>query len=284
MSVAVGEITYTNIMPLYYYVNRQKLANEGVSFVPQVPSKLNQQMKDGIIDVGAISSFAYGENFKDYELLPDMSVSSQGKVGSIFLFSTKPIDLLNGSNIALTSSSASSVHLLKVIFKEFYSYQINYETMKPNLHLMLQNNDACLLIGDDAIQALWNAPSHLFVYDLGELWTNFTGLPMTFAVVAVRKEKLIEERNTIDYLYQEMLNSKEMILKDGFVPMIKDIKQLLPGSYAFWEQYFKGLSYHLHEKHKSGLKYYYELNYKYGFINQIPKLSFTRDYVKSHSM
>ncbi|OZM57273.1 hypothetical protein CIB95_07360 [Lottiidibacillus patelloidae] len=285
MPLNVGEITYTNILPLYYYVNRSKLAKNDISFVPQVPAHLNLAMKTGVIDVGAISSFAYGQNYKEYELFPDLSVSSFGKVGSIFLFSKLPIEKLNGASIALTSSSATSVHLLKIILKEFYSINANYETVKPELQQMLKSNEACLLIGDDAIEALWNKDDeNLYMYDLGEIWTKFTNLPMTFAVVAVRKAILAKERSAVSILFDEMKESKELSLRNGFLPMIKDIKTKHRGNYRFWENYFAGLDYHFQENQFRGLQHYYELCFKHGFIEQVPKLSFVNDYAHTHSM
>ena len=41
-----------------------------------------------------------------------------------------------------------------------------------------------LLIGDRAMKAC--LPSHKHAYDLGQEWTDWTGLPMVFAVWAVR--------------------------------------------------------------------------------------------------
>jgi chorismate dehydratase len=286
MALHVGEITYTNILPLYYYIDRKKLIRNDITFIPQVPSRLNQAMKDGKIDVGAISSFAYGENFHEYDLLPNLSVSSNGKVNSIFLFSKTPIEDLENKSIALTSSSATSVHLLKILLREYYSYEhISYETMEPHLDSMLKQHDACLLIGDDAIEAIWKKENEgLFCYDLGELWTKFTNLPMTFAVVAVRKSVLSKEANLVALLLDEMNQSKTLSIQNGFLPMIEEIKENHPGSYHFWEEYFTKLEYHFQDRQFRGLKLYFDLCYKHGFIKEVPKLSFVNDYALTHSI
>jgi chorismate dehydratase len=44
--------------------------------------------------------------------------------------------------------------------------------------------DAALLIGDRAMRAC--LPGYQFAYDLGEEWTEWTGLPMVYAVWAIR--------------------------------------------------------------------------------------------------
>ena len=54
---------------------------------------------------------------------------------------------------------------------------------------MLIEADAGVLIGDPALRAMYEAPRlGLQVTDLGQAWRDWTGLPMVFAVWAVRKE------------------------------------------------------------------------------------------------
>ncbi|MDQ0299442.1 chorismate dehydratase [Salibacterium salarium] len=267
MSITIGEISYTNIIPAFYCVDRKKLKAQGCQFQPQVPSQLNKGMKNGDIDVAGISSFAFGQSVGEYELLPHLSVSSYGKVGSIFLFCNKRIEDMEGTNIALTSSSATSVHLLKLILKEFYGYkEITYQTMSPDPVEMKKGNDGFLLIGDDAIQASWNTTENWYCYDLGELWYQNTGLPMTYAVFAVRKEAAKHQPDIVNKLYKEMLSSKSLSLDSYFDDMVNDVQISHKGTTTFWKNYFRGLHYDFQDNEKKGLLYYYELNYKHGYL------------------
>ena len=52
---------------------------------------------------------------------------------------------------------------------------------------MLMEADAALLIGDDALRAKYKTSDSLYVYDLGREWKDLTGLPMVFAVWAIRR-------------------------------------------------------------------------------------------------
>ncbi|RSL33466.1 hypothetical protein D7Z54_10905 [Salibacterium salarium] len=269
MSLTIGEISYTNVIPAFYCMQKEKLRAETCRFEPKVPAELNKGMKNGDIDVAAISSFAFGDSVHEYELLPDLSVSSYGKVGSIFLFCHKPIEAMEGTNIALTSSSATSVHLLKVILKEFYGFEnINYKTMTPDPETMRKENDGFLLIGDDAIQASWSMEENWYRYDLGELWYKNTGLPMTYAVFAVRKEAVKRHPAVVKKLYNEFLSSKRLSLSSYFDAMVKDVQTEHGGTMSFWKSYFRGLHYDFLEQEKKGLLYYYELIYKYGYFTQ----------------
>lgn len=273
MGINVGEITYTNILPLYYHLDRPSLKQIGFVFEPQIPSRLNEAMSKGLIDIGGISSFSYGEHFKDYSILPDLSVSSIGSVGSIFLFSKVPLKNLDKKAIALTSSSATSVNLLKVILQSFYNINAKYTVMHPNFKTMMQTNDACLLIGDDAILSYWKLAKTYYCYDLGELWFKHTNLPMTYAVLAVRNEVIQEKQTYVDLLYKEFLTSKKKSMEDHFREMIESIRRKLGGSKIFWMDYFKGLNYDFSEKHQEGLYYYFDLANQLGLIKKVEQIT-----------
>ena len=81
--IRIGRIAFTNILPIYHFFDPSGL---NVEMIHQVPSQLNRGMAAGEIDMGPISSFAYGENHTRYTLVPHLSVSSRGPVRSIYLF------------------------------------------------------------------------------------------------------------------------------------------------------------------------------------------------------
>lgn len=268
MSLVIGEIAYTNIIPPFYCLDREQLKSVGCRFVPKVPAGLNAAIKKGEVDLGGISSFAFGKEKGKYVLMPNLSVTTYGRVGSIFLFSKYPIESLAGKKIALTSTSATSVHLLKIILKEFFQLtDIQYVTMEPDVEKMSQSFDAFLLIGDDAIRTYWQVEKlNVHHYDLGELWYEHTGLSMTYAVFAVRKEAAEEKEDVLQMLYEQMIESKTIALGSRFEEMIRDVQQSHGGHIDFWRAYFRNLRYQFGEKEKEGLLYYYKLAYEHGYF------------------
>ncbi|ADH99637.1 menaquinone biosynthesis protein [Salisediminibacterium selenitireducens] len=268
MSIRIGEISYTNILPMFYYVDRDKLREMGCEFIPAIPSELNAGMSKGKIDVGGISSFSYGEHIHEYELLPDLSVSSPKAVGSIFLFSKVPIDELDGKRIALTSSSATSVNLLKIILGSFYQQNVHYTTEAPDYEQMMAHFDAALLIGDDAILAKRNGDKHHYVYDLGEIWSTETGYPMTYAVFAVRKDAARKHHNELKEVMNEFHKSKYRTQLNQYEEMIESIQQSYQGDADFWRNYFAGLNNDLTKTHIEGLLHYFDLAYKQGLLKE----------------
>lgn len=284
MSLVIGEISYTNMWPLYYYLDRDYLNKLGCMFIPQIPSQLNEGMSKGIIDVGGISSFSYGEHVNDYTILPNLSVSSPSSVGSIFLFSKVPLTQLDGKKIALTSSSATSVNLLKIILQSYYQLDVTYTVMKPNFKEMLKDHDACLLIGDDAILTLWNLSDDIHRYDLGQIWNEWTKLPMTFAVLAIRNEVLQRENERIGILYDCFMGSKKKCLETNYAEMISSIRQDFGGSKSFWESYFHGLSHDLSEKHIEGLYHYFDKATEIGLLKKVNTISLWSTLDRCHSI
>lgn len=268
MSLHLGEIAYTNILPFFHYLDRQELRGRGVQFYYEVPSSLNQSLVEGTIDIAAVSSFAYAANYDRLCLLPDLCVSSRGEVRSIFLISKKPILELEGANIALTSASATSIHLVQILLREFYHYEtLHFETVSPDLAQMMSTYDACVLIGDDAIEAR-REHAEYYYYDLGEQWYTHTGLPMTYAVFAVQNEAVRSDPGLLSLLSREFVRSRDTAYADEYKELSVDVSENMGGDPAFWKSYYKGIHYIFGEDEKRGLLYYYSLAYKYGFIDK----------------
>ncbi|UTW70675.1 hypothetical protein KHA80_01420 [Anaerobacillus sp. HL2] len=60
-----------------------------------------------------------------------------------------------------------------MILQRFYDGRYFYTglAVAPNFN-EIKEHDACLLIGDDAILTVWNLPSDIHRYDLGQLYLN----------------------------------------------------------------------------------------------------------------
>ena len=75
--------------------------------------------------------------------------------------------------------------LSRIILSRKYGVEPQMFSRPPELVTMLEDADACLIIGDPALLLdPGDLPFH--VLDLGAEWTEMTGLPMVFAVWAAR--------------------------------------------------------------------------------------------------
>src|SRR4051794_15428384 len=109
--ITIGRIDYANVWPIFDSFE-EAYQGRSIEIVSRVHSELNQALKQGELDIAAISSFAYGQNHNNYLLLPDLSVSADGRVNSILLFLKKPLEQVKCGTVALTATSATSVNLL----------------------------------------------------------------------------------------------------------------------------------------------------------------------------
>jgi chorismate dehydratase len=266
--IRIGKIAFTNILPLYHYFYFSDLS---VELIPRVPSLLNKSMAEGSIDLSPISSFAYAANYPKYVMMPDLSVSSKGPVGSIFLFSKKDtFTAVKNGKIALADTSATSINLLKILLEYFAGGSPSYITQKPNLDQMMANADAALLIGDDALRANWSNTKY-HVFDLGLEWYKETGLPMAFAVWAVNRHVAEERQETLSLIYQRFLQAK-YLGKQKPIPVIQEAMGLLGGKVADWEKYYAGLIYDFGPEEQRGLTAYFHYAQLAGLIKDKVKI------------
>jgi len=162
----VGKVSFSNTTPLFYSL-------EGFEIVEGVPSELVLKLRKGEIGAGIVSSVEYFFNPDLYYILPDISISSRGRVCSVKLFSRKPITEVSG--IRITKASITSRYLLYYIFERKYNLPVPPER---------ENGEAMLLIGDEAMEV----QDYPFVYDLGKEWYDLHGLPFVFALFLVRRD------------------------------------------------------------------------------------------------
>ena len=267
--IRIGHNPNTNMLPMFYFLEREHPLLESIT---AEPTGHNAMLADGRIDMAPISAFSYGEHWKDYVILPNLSVSTKGRVGSILLFSKVPLKELEGLNIALTDTSATSVNLTRILLHHYYGVTPRYLTMSANLQEMFAKADAALLIGDAAIQAALLHPD-CYIYDLGEEWLKHTGCSMTYAVWAFPKKLLSEREQEIKCIYQLLLEAKAKALYN-MDDIIETCQTMLGGSVDFWQDYFAQFNYGLDLTVVSGLRKYLELCFEHNLLPSRPVLEF----------
>ncbi|WP_150271058.1 menaquinone biosynthetic enzyme MqnA/MqnD family protein [Paenibacillus tepidiphilus] len=259
----IGKISYTNSWPVFHHFHPAELGIPA-TLVSEVPAVLNRGMADGTIHVGALSSFAYAASSDKLLLLPDLSVSAEGRVNSILLFSRVPAASLGNGRIAVTNTSATSVNLLKIIMAKAFGVQPEYVSADPDLDDMMAEADACLLIGDHAIRASWQDQGYI-VTDLGQLWKEWTGCSMTFAVWAVNRQAATERPKELAAIAEALIRSKERGVAE-LRPIVLAACSEIGGTAAYWESYFRNLCYEFGERQQEGLSLYFRYAYELGLL------------------
>ncbi len=205
----LGIFPYLNVQPVYYGLLHGQ-QHDQVNLVSGVPTRLNAALLNGEIDLSSVSAFAYAEHCRELRLIPHLSISAPGAVESVLLFSRYGDWLaLDGKKVAVTNHSASAVNLLRVLCKHRYHIEPRFVTMPSDLEAMFATCDAALVIGDTALIegnrrreiAGVGVPS---VFDLGQEWAAWTGLPFVFGAWAARTDRAeaIYRSCILDELYR----------------------------------------------------------------------------------
>ncbi|MGW4879177.1 menaquinone biosynthetic enzyme MqnA/MqnD family protein [Streptomyces sp. NPDC004262] len=211
----VGHIQFLNCLPLYWGLARTGTLLD-MELTKDTPDRLNSQLVEGSLDIGPIACMEYLKHADDLVLFPDIAVGSDGAVTSCLIVSQVPLGELDGRRVALGSTSRSSVRLARLLLEEREGVRPEYFSCPPDLPLMMQDADAAVVIGDAALRAYLHQAEDLGlrVYDLGEMWKEWTGLPFVFAAWAVRKDYLERHPRIVREVHRAFLESRDLSMAE----------------------------------------------------------------------
>jgi len=269
VTLRVGRINYANCTPLFAAL--QKNFDCGAyRFIHGVPSRLNQMLFRGKVDLSPSSSIFYGRSFEQFLLLPDLSINSDGPVRSVLLFSRFPIDDLDGKTVCLTSESETSVVLLKIILRKYFGFRNRF--VRRRLSGPVSEFPAFLVIGDTALKwSFLDLP--LYKYDLGEIWKDLTGLPFVFALWILRKDAAENRLNPVTRIRTQLSEAKCLALS-SLELIAEECSERewmgLEGLISYW----KSISYDLSGRQLRGLGAFFRDALEIGALEIEPELRF----------
>ena len=236
--LTLGSVPYLNALPLY-----RTLETSGQAKILRVvPARLGKHLHTGEC---AAALLPIVDHFRDPQssLISDACIGSNGAVRSVLLFSKKsPREI---QSVAADTSSHTSVALLRVLLADAFNVRPPFVDHTPNLEQMLQQHDAALIIGDNALEAVQNPPD-VEILDLGAQWKKLTGLPFVFAAWIARQpnENLGE---ILSFARDEGEASLKQIVAENPIPTRLSPAQI--------EDYLRhAVTFHLDENHRAGLE------------------------------
>ena len=175
----IGAVNYLNSKPLVEGL--AELAPQA-ELVLDFPSRLADRLSAGTLDVALVPSIACLLE-PDYEVVSDACVAARGPVLSVKLYFRKSPRAVR--RLALDAGSRTSATLARILLAERFGVYPDLEPLPLDLSTAATDADAVLLIGDRAI----HPPAEQFplTWDLGEEWTDWTGLPFVFAMWGTQK-------------------------------------------------------------------------------------------------
>jgi chorismate dehydratase len=194
----------------------EHIAHEaGLKMILDVPSVLANKLEAGKLDLAMIPSIEYLRHFDTYKLLPGVSIASRGPVDTVLFVTQVPVEQIK--TLALDERSRTSATLLRLLYGKELTQDVRFRQSAPDPVQMLKNNDAALIIGDQALK-LDLTDKTVTVYDLSEEWFKRTEKTFVHAVIAIAPGVDIDQK-VIDAIQKSKLeglaNLDEIAKKQG---------------------------------------------------------------------
>jgi chorismate dehydratase len=262
----VGHIQFLNCLPIYWGLMRSGALLD-VDLRKDTPDRLNDALVAGDLDIGPISLVEYLRHADELLLLPDLAVGSDGPVRSVNMVTTRPPAEVR--RVALGSTSRTGVLLAKMLLAERYGATPEFFRCPPDLTEMLLEADAAVVIGDVALRAYHEAPARgLTVIDLADAWRDWTGLPMVFAVWAVRRDFAAAHPGIAKDVHQAFLRSRDLCLAE-LDEVAASAARWEPFSAQTLADYFRALDFSLGDRQVEGLR---EFARRAAAVGEVPSL------------
>jgi chorismate dehydratase len=255
-ALTVAASTYLNSAPLIWsFLHGPQ--REQLKLIDAVPAQCARLLREAAVDVALIPVIEY-QRIPSISLIANVCVGSKTEVRSVLLVS-RQAEIGQIESIALDESSRTSAALLKIIFREFLRHEASWKSSTPDLHDMLRENDAALIIGDPAMTF---AREGLHIWDMAALWQKYTGLGFVFAMWAVRTEATDRARR-VDFTRA----------RDEGVAQIEAIVDYyltrIPLSRNELRSYLtENIAFELDDQMRQGLALYFKLAAKHGLIDR----------------
>lgn len=273
-TIVMGRITYINMDPVYYDLKDGQYP-DWIRMIDDVPSVLNGMLAHNELDISPVSAVAYARHADRWRVLPNLSIASRGPVMSVILVSKRPIDQLDGQKVLLTEESATAADLVRLIFKRrSVAPRLQRGKVKTAADVPAEAQ-AALVIGDAALREPWG--DHFeYVFDLGTLWWEMTGLPFVYALWVVRGALADRRPDTVAAVVDLFRKSKT----NGYAhetEIVDAASQKLDLSRDTCRKYYEHLVCDLGPEEIQGAETFFRQLHENGILEHPARLSFFRE-------
>lgn len=239
--IKIGIVNYLNTKPLLYGIERSSIMNE-IELIGDYPSNVAASLLDGSIDMGLVP-VAVIPKMREFYLNTDYCIGCNGPVASVCLFSDVPVDQVE--SVLLDYQSRTSTALAKILIRDYWKINPALLTASPDYQQQIKGTTAGLVIGD---RSLRQRTVSKYIYDLGEAWKQYTGMPFVFAAW-ISNKKLDED-------FIERFNQANAV---GLHHIDEIVKNTPYDVFDLKSYYTKHISYDLTNEKKAGMNRFLEL-------------------------
>ena len=246
MQIRVSCVKYLNSLPFIQGIQSHSIHNS-IHLSLDTPAECYQKLSEGTVDIGLVPVTYLYEETKG-RVISRYCIGSRGKVKSVILVANQSLETVD--NIYLDYQSKTSVNLVKVLARHHWKRDFNFIKAKPGFESSpIPSSAAYIIIGDRAFD-YYN--KGLKIYDLGEEWFIFSGLPFVFACWTSNKQ-------LPEFFISEFNDALNKGLKD-IKKLIEEIRPQKHYSNIDFNEYFqKNIHYNYNENEQEGLKLFLNL-------------------------
>lgn len=183
--IKIAAVSYLNTKPFLYGLENSPIKNQ-IDLQTFMPSVCAQKLMTGEVDLGLIPVAAIPQ-LKEHYLISDYCIGAVGAVNSVLILSDVPIEKI--SSLFLDYQSRTSVVLAQVLLKNYWKKEVQLLPATAGYEDKIAGTTAGVVIGD---RALILKENYNYVYDLAEVWFEFTKLPFVFACWVANKKLDVE--------------------------------------------------------------------------------------------
>ncbi|MBI1193005.1 MAG: ABC transporter substrate-binding protein [Bacteroidetes bacterium] len=246
----VSAVAYHNTRPFLFGLKRSPLAQQ-LDIQLDIPSEGARKLRAGEVSL-ALVPVGVLHNVPQARIIADWGIGCDGPVRTVCLYAEKPLEELQ--QIWMDYHSVTSVRLLTLLLRDYWKVSPERMPALPGFRGKIGGTTGGLVIGDRAIGL-----EHKFeyVYDLGQAWKDWTGLPFVFAVWASTK--------TLDPAFAQAF---QRALADGIAHLPEVAAQAEmqdPGlktqvaGFSLLDYYQHNISYNMDEAKREGLGRFLQL-------------------------
>ena len=173
--IRISAVKYANTYPFIYGLKENGFDEKAILETDH-PAGCADKLITNRADIGLIPVAALLQ-LKEYHIISDYCIGSDGNVRTVMLLSNCPFEEIN--TIYLDYRSRTSVNLSRVLAKNFWKSDFTWQNTSKGFDFQnIGMNEAVVLIGD---QCFGFEKSFRYGTDLSGEWKKYTGLPFVFA-------------------------------------------------------------------------------------------------------
>ncbi len=198
---------YLNCEPIRITL-RRSLSN--IEILDIEPSKTLEEILVRKPELCMIPIPYISENILNQYSISEVCIASRGPVKSVGIYYKDSINPIDIDQIYSTEESATSIRILKHIFKTRYNKDIIIKRVKisrKNLDEIVRKIPT-FLIGDLALEAYYK---YRIILDVGEEWYKIYNIPLIYAVLTYKKDN--KKALALTYSLENVLENPENIKK-----------------------------------------------------------------------